>query len=195
MSRSPIHWLVLAALVCMGLAVATGAGSRGEEMSSTSTSTTTHVNYKTAKSFEGVTHDLERQLGRFDPNIYKPSPGSNPDMGEITRKSIASEGSSGLMIFAKYDHGGLLALAGRKTAACQYVIGNPLVALQMTQVDVRAGEYAPLRLLVYTGDDKMTHIDYDLPSSIFDRFNSPGIDPVGKELDGKFERLVKFAVE
>ena len=41
------------------------------------------------------------------------------------------------------------AIAGQKRKAVQYVVGNPLFALQMTQHDIRAGLYAPLRVLIY----------------------------------------------
>src|SRR5262245_40967120 len=37
------------------------------------------------------------------------------------------------VLFATQDHGSLLRLAGQKRRAIQYVVGNPLFALQMTQ--------------------------------------------------------------
>jgi hypothetical protein len=74
-------------------------------------------------------------------------------------------------------------------------VGNPLIALQMTQVDVRAGEYAPLRILVYVGEDHLTHLDYDLPSSVFGRFHAAGVDKVSKGLDEKLEALIANALK
>jgi len=191
-----IHISALLALGILGIAAgpASSVGGDGAEASRTVTSTT-HVNYKTAKSFAAVTADLEKQLGKFDPSIYGPSAGGKIDPAEIEAKSRAMEGSSGLMIFAKYEHGSLLALKGRKAAARQYVIGNPLIALQMTQVNILAGEYAPVRIYVYTGEDNLTHVDYDLPSSVFGRFGSAAIDQVAKGLDEKLERLVRNAVK
>jgi uncharacterized protein (DUF302 family) len=37
--------------------------------------------------------------------------------------------------------------------------------MQMTQHDIRAGLYAPLRVLVYENDDGKTCVEYDKPSS------------------------------
>jgi Domain of unknown function DUF302 len=53
------------------------------------------------------------------------------------------------MLFGTSDHGALLRLAGQKRKAIQYVVGNPVFALQMTQHDIRASLYAPLRVLIY----------------------------------------------
>ena len=95
------------------------------------------------------------------------------------------EGTSGFMLFAMRDHGQLLALKGKQASVKQYEIGNPLFAVEMTREDLRAGEYAPLRICVYVGEDQLTHVDYDLPSSIFGRFKSAQVDKVAKGLDRK----------
>jgi len=196
MDRLLIHLTEFLALGALGLAMIPASAAGGAAASPEFTTTSTeHVNYATAKSFDEVTAGLEKQLGKFDPTIYQASARHKPDPTKIEAQSRATEGTSGLMIFAKYEHGGLLALRGKKAAATQYVIGNPLVALEMTQVDIRAGEYAPLRLLVYTGEDGKTHVDYDLPSSVFGRFQSQAIDAVAKGLDEKLERLVKNALQ
>ena len=65
----------------------------------------------------------------------------------------------------------------------------------MTREDLRAGEYAPLRICVYVGEDQMTHVDYDLPSSIFGRFKSAQVDKVAKGLDEKLEALIANALK
>ena len=117
------------------------------------------------------------------------------DASHIEGMIHGMEGSSGFLLFAVRDHGQVLSLAGKRGSARQYEVGNPLIALQMTQVDVRAGEYAPLRLYVYTGEDHLTHIDYDLPSSVFGRFHSAGVDNVAKGLDEKLEALIANALK
>ena len=117
---------------------------RSRELKPAVTSTmVTHLNFKSSKPFAAVTAALEKQLGKFDPEISKSfSSASNP--AEIEAKIHAMEGSSGLMIFAVRDHGQLLSLKGKQALGRQYEVGNPLVALEMTQHDLVAGEYAPL---------------------------------------------------
>ena len=67
--------------------------------------------------------------------------------------------------------------------------------MQMTEEDLRAAEYAPLRVLIYVGDDHMTHIDYDLPSTVFGRLHSTGVDKVAKGLDEKLSALIANALK
>ena len=195
MERLPIHFVRLFVLAILVLAVIPTAGADEGELQPTVTSTTvTHLNFKSSKPYADVTAALERQLGKFDPAIGKSfSSGSRP--AEIEAKIHAMEGSSGLMIFAVRDHGQLLSLKGKQALGRQYEVGNPLVALEMTQHNLVAGEYAPLRIYVYVGEDKLTHVDYDLPSSVFARFKSKQIDQVAKTLDQKLETLVTTALK
>jgi uncharacterized protein (DUF302 family) len=185
----------LTVLAILLLAVFPAAGSdEGALKPVVTSSTVTHLDFKSSKPFAAVTAALEKQLGHFDPAIGKSfSSGSSP--AEIEAKIHAMEGSSGLMIFAVRDHGQLLWLKGKQALGRQYEVGNPLVALEMTQHDLVAGEYAPLRIYVYVGEDKLTHVDYDLPSSVFARFKSRQIDEVAKGLDQKLELLITTALK
>ena len=102
---------------------------------------------------------------------------------------------SGFTLFRTNDHGAVLRLAGQKKIAVQYLLGNPLSAIQMTQHDVRAGLYAPLRLLIYEDEQGKTCVEYDRPSSLFGQFGNAEIDAVAAMLDRKLEALVTAAVE
>jgi uncharacterized protein (DUF302 family) len=196
MNQSLIYFAGLFALPILGLAAIPATASDDPPSGAVVTSTSvTHVHYRSAKSFEAVTSAIEKQLGKFNPEIEKSFSAVPFNPADIESKIHAMEGSSGLMIFAVRDHGQLLALKGRQVLARQYEIGNPLVALEMTQVDLVAGEYAPLRMYVYVGEDKLTHVDYDLPSSVFGRFNSRQVDEVAKSLDQKLEKLVTTALK
>jgi len=98
-------------------------------------------------------------------------------------------GPSGFMLFGTNDHGALLRLVGRRWAAVQYVVGNPLFALRMTQHDIRASLYAPLRVLICENDEGQTCVEYDRPSSLFSQFGNDGISPTAAMLDRKLEAL------
>ena len=195
MERLLFHFAGLFALAILVLAAISASAADEGELQPTVTSTTvTHLNFKSSKPFAAVTAALEKQLGHFDPAIGKSfSSGSSP--AEIEAKIHAMEGSSGLMIFAVRDHGQLLSLKGKQALGRQYEVGNPLIALGMTQHDLVAGEYAPLRIYVYVGEDNLTHVDYDLPSSVFARFKSKQINEVAKGLDQKLEKLISTALK
>ena len=150
--------------------------------------TVDHVRLETDKPFEDVAKAFERQLGRFDPDVAKPLIAGG-DIEEARARIEAMAGPSGLMLFGTQDHGALLRLAGQKRKAVQFVVGNPLLALQMTQHDLRAGLYAPLRVLLYEDERGRTCLEYDKPSSLFGQFNDDRISPTAAMLDRKLEAL------
>ena len=156
--------------------------------------TVDHVRRTTDKPFEGVTTAFERQLGRFEPGVYQ-ALAAGGDAEGARAKIEAMAGPSGFMLFATHNHGALLRLAGQQRKAIQYVVGNPLFALRMTQHDVRASLYAPLRVLIYENDEGKTCVDYDKPSSLFGQFANERISPTAAMLDRKLEALVAEATD
>src|SRR5436853_3131406 len=148
-----------------------------------------HVQVMTEKPFEDVTLAFERQLGRFEPNVYN-ALAANGDTEGAKAKIEAMVGPSGFMLFSTNDHGALLRIVGQKRKAIQYVVGNPLFALQMTQHDIRASLYAPLRVLIYEDSEEKTCVEYDRPSSLFGQFGNDRISPTAAMLDRKLEALV-----
>ena len=137
---------------------------------------------------------LRAAVGTFDPDVYKALAASG-DAEEAKAKIEAMAGPSGFMLFGTQDHGALLRLAGQKRKAIQYVVGNPLFALQMTQHDIRASLYAPLRVLIYENEEGKTCVEYDKPSSLFGQFGNDRITPTAAMLDRKLEALVAAAFE
>ena len=156
--------------------------------------TVDHVRLMTDKPFEEVAKAFERQLGHFDPDVYK-ALAAGGDAEGARAKIEALAGPSGFMLFATHNHGALLRLAGQKRKAIQYVVGNPLFALQMTQHDIRASLYAPLRVLIYENEEGKTCVEYDWPSSLFGQFGDERISPTAAMLDKKLEALVTAAIE
>ena len=171
-----------------------GEQRRGESEMSGNHFTVDHVRRTTEKPFDDVSTAFERRLGRFDPDVYKALVASGDTEG--TRARIeAMAGPSGFMLFGTQNHGALLRLAGQKRKAVQYVVGNPLFALQMTQHDIRASLYAPLRVLVYEDEQGQTCVEYDRPSSLFGQFGNDRISPTAVLLDRKLEALVSASFE
>ena len=152
-----------------------------------------HVQVTADKPFDAVKKGLEAQLGQFDPEVYK-ALAAEKDLEKVKARIEAMAGQSGFMLFSTNDHGALLRLAGQKKKAMQYVVGNPLIAYQMTQHDLRAGLYAPLRVLIYENERGGTCLEYDKPSSLFDWLGNERIGPTATLLDRKMEALVSAAI-
>jgi uncharacterized protein (DUF302 family) len=194
------RWTVLVCPVVVSAAVLGGVFVFGsstthrqeeKEMNTTRISVD-HVRLTTNKPFGVVTKAFEQQLGRFDPDVYK-GLAEGGDAEGAKAKIEAMAGPSGFMLFATHNHGALLRLAGQKRKAIQYVVGNPLFAFQMTQHDVRASLYAPLRVLIYENGEGKTCVEYDKPSSLFGQLGNERISPTATMLDKKLEALVATA--
>lgn len=151
----------------------------------------THVKCSPNVRFEEFTANFEHQCGVHDVRAYQ-NLLAVPEKLAAAEKAIGEQaGSSGFMIFAMYDHGALLNIRNAPRKAKQYVVGNPLIAARMTEHDIRAALYAPLRVLVYEDDDSQLNVEYDLPSTVFGQFHDAKVDEVAKELDGKLANLVQ----
>jgi uncharacterized protein (DUF302 family) len=79
--------------------------------------------------------------------------------------------------------------------AKRYHVGNPLIAFQMTQHDLRAGLYAPLTMFVYATGPATVRVEFDRPSSLFGQFGNPTITEVAVGLDAKLNALIEKAAK
>ena len=154
--------------------------------------TVNHVQLTADRPFAEVKAALERRLGRFDPEVQKAlAEGGDPEAAWARIEEMV--GPSGFMLFGTSDHGSLLRIVGRPRKAVQYVVGNPLFAVEMTRHSIGAALYAPLRVLIYEEDGK-TCIEYDRPSSLFGQFGDGQVDAMASSLDQKLADLAAEAI-
>jgi uncharacterized protein (DUF302 family) len=152
-----------------------------------------HVTLRTGAPFDGFVQKLEAQLGQHDPAAYFPLL-TDPSQAKAVETAVNAQlGSSGMMIFAMLEVGKLMALQDRPLKARQYLIGNSLFAFQMVRHDIRAGLYAPLRVLVFEDADGNAVVEYDRPTSMFGQLGDADIDAVAEMLDGKLADLLQAA--
>jgi len=145
------------------------------------------LTFSSAKKFEQVIADFEKQLGNLDQEKATAS-------SDMEKTVSAMEGATGLMIVAVLAMDQLLpSLKSSTTRAIQYLVGNPLIASEMTQHHTLASLYAPPRVLIYTEEGK-TLISYEQPSSLFGRLESAAVLETAKSLDHKFEMLAEKAL-
>jgi uncharacterized protein (DUF302 family) len=154
--------------------------------------TVNHVRLTADRPFAEVTAAFERQLGRFDREVHK-ALADGGDMEAARARIEAMVGPSGFMLFGTSDHGSLLRIVGRPRKAVQYVVGNPLYAIEMTQYSIGAALYAPLRVLIYEDDGPKTCIEYDRPSSLFGQLGDERVSRMAATLDQKLEILATTA--
>jgi uncharacterized protein (DUF302 family) len=148
-----------------------------------------HIRIKSTKPFAEVKAALERSVPQLDTGIF-----GLLQRGESDRARRELERGPELSIFNSRDHGGLLQITGKPRKAAQYAIGNPLTATRMTQHQLPASLYAPLRVVLYENETGCATFEYDRPSSLFGQFGDERVTAVARELDASLERaLVKAA--
>jgi uncharacterized protein (DUF302 family) len=185
-----------ALLITSDIGASTEAGSmptagRGTPLAiSTNTIRVLHRALTIDAEFEPFTNALEKILGHFPEGVQQDII-ERPQRAEERLK--AAEGAQELMIFLVFDHGAALNMVGARRNAKQYLIGNPLTAILMSQHDIRAALYAPLRVLVYEQKAGKTIVEYDQPSSLFGQFGREDVTQVALTLDRKLEQVIAQA--
>ncbi len=194
--RLAVGALVLFGVVLGGLLVSGRFGAQGNSGNPMNNSRimVDHVRLENNKPFQGYSKPSSGNWGALTPTCINAATELG-DTEEGRAKIEAMVGPSGFMLFSTQDHGALLRLAGQQRKAIQYVVGNPLFAVQMTQHDIRASLYAPLRVLIYENEAGKTCVEYDKPSSLFGQFGNDRISPTAAMLDRKLEALVAAAFE
>jgi hypothetical protein len=99
-------------------------------------------------------------------------------------------GPAGPVALARLDQGALLSLQSEPLEATLHLVGNPIVAREVTHHEPAAAPYAPFRVAVYR-DATGVHIACDQPSSVFASLGSSGIDVIGAQLDDKIRTAVE----
>ena len=147
-----------------------------------------HVKVTSSRPYAQVKADLEGRLGRLDDGIRALLKAD--DIEGLRAALRKAAGTDGLVIHYIGVHGDWLALKGERRNTTAYLIGNILSAVEMTSIDLAAGLYAPLRLVIYENGEGGTTSEYDRPSTLFGQFGQPEIDAMAGSLDGRMHKLV-----
>jgi uncharacterized protein (DUF302 family) len=142
----------------------------------------------TRSSLGAVTRATLERLPHFDGGIR-----TLLQYGDIAKvKSALREiqGDAGLVVFSVATHGDWLQIICSKRKVVQYVIGNVLVSTQMTQHELAAALYAPLRIVVYENESGAATIEYDRPSALFSQFGNERVTAVALDLDEKIQDVL-----
>ena len=139
-----------------------------------------HIHIDSNRRYDDVRASLE-ELPRFDDRIRDLL--HNGEIERVKSELQAIQGGAHLILFSIAMHGDWLQIISRKRKAAQYVIGNVLVSTRMTQYQLAAGLYAPLRIMLYENDAGTATIEYDRPSSLFGQYGDERVTAVAQELD------------
>jgi uncharacterized protein (DUF302 family) len=148
----------------------------------------------TSKRFDEVIAGVNAAIGHPDMAEFGRSTHEARSFAEL--KSAIEKGLSnaGLMLFMQLDHGAVVRKqTGRDTPRIiRFVIGNPLIMMEMAKHVPDAGSYAPVTVLVDERADGV-HLSYDRMTSLLAPYGNRDALDVARDLDSKVENLLRNA--
>lgn len=157
----------------------------------------TTTTYAAARITIDSDHDFGTTRARFDERVPFVDPTALLDL--VARGASWSQveteigqliGPSGFVALSRLDQGALLSLHGKPIDATQYLVGNPLIARQIIDLNATAALHAPFPVAIYRNDQGV-HVAYAQPSSAFGSLGSADIDLIAKELDARILSTVE----
>jgi uncharacterized protein (DUF302 family) len=150
----------------------------------------TRVDISTGVAFDEFVAAFEKATPPFDLPATERIVAAGGDWDEV-RAAVAKNAPNELMMYAKIDATELLGVAGYRTQAIEYLVGNHVIAETMFRHDPKALLYAPLRMLVYSDSDGNAVFTMDRPSDAFGSFGIADVAKVGEGLDRKVVNLLR----
>jgi uncharacterized protein (DUF302 family) len=150
----------------------------------------TRVDITTGVPFDHFVAALEKAAPPVDRAAFAKIAESGGDWDDVLA-AAAKNAPNELMVYAKIDATELFSLAGHRTRAIEYLIGNHVIAETMFRHDAKALLYAPLRMLVYTDGDGNAIFTMDQPGPAFGSLGIDEVSKVGEGLDRKVANLLR----
>jgi uncharacterized protein (DUF302 family) len=150
----------------------------------------TRVDIATGVPFDQFVAALEKAAPPVDRAAFAKIAESGGDWDDVLA-AAAKNAPHELMVYGKIDATELFSLAGHRTRAIEYLIGNHVIAETMFRHDARALLYAPLRMLVYSDDAGNAIFTMDQPGPAFGSLGIDDVSKVGKGLDHKVVNLLR----
>jgi uncharacterized protein (DUF302 family) len=150
----------------------------------------TRLDISTGMPFDDFRDSFEKAAPAFDPGPMARIVANGGSWDDV-RAAVAVNAPNDLMIYATIDATALLGVAGHRTKAVEYLLGNHVIAETMFRHNKLALLYAPLRILVHEDTDGNAVFSLDQPSKAFGSLGVDEISEVGKSLDRKVAALLR----
>jgi len=148
-----------------------------------------HVSVEVESSFGRFTFHLEKALGILAPTALK-ALGAVP--ASMARHLNSTNDKNELVLFNIFSHEDL-SHKGKSRKIKHYDIGNPGIMLRMMAQHAAVGLYFPIQLLVYEKLDGKVVVEYDLPSSLFGRFDNAEISSDAMILENSLINAIRVS--
>jgi Domain of unknown function DUF302 len=150
----------------------------------------TRVDIATGVPYDQFIAAVEQAAPPVDRETMERIPATGGDWDDV-RAAVAKNAPNELMVYAKIDATALFRVAGHRTQAIEYLLGNHVIAETMFRHDPKAMLYAPLRLLIYSDADGNAIFTMDQPGPAFGSLGIAEVTEVGEGLDRKVVNLLR----
>lgn len=151
----------------------------------------TRLDIHTAMPFGDFRTRFERAAPVFDDDVVRDLVERQAPWADM-RAAMEKMTPHELIRYVTIDATAVMSLAGNRTQAVEYLLGNHFIAESMFRHDPHALLYAPLRVLLYSDGQGDAVFSLDQPSTAFGSLGVAEISRVGIELDHKVSALLTF---
>ena len=151
-----------------------------------------HTRIVTKHSYEALVEAFEHELAHLDSKLTEDLVGRKASWVEVKRAIELIGGRHGLMIIFRADQGKIASLSGREKRCSLYLVGNPVIANDIIDIDPHAAFYVPFRVCLYEDSADRGVITYDRPSSFLAALGHRELKPFGEMLDQKIDAVASI---
>lgn len=142
--------------------------------------------------YDVLTKSFENELGKFDVNTVASIVQQKASWKSFEKEMDRMAGENGLMLFFKADQGQVASINFGEIKCTLYMVGNPFIAAQIVNIDIRASLLVPFRISIYEKEkEKGAFIGYQRPSSFLGELENPDLTPFSELLDAKINGIIK----
>jgi hypothetical protein len=150
-----------------------------------------HTDVSTGLSYAELVEAFEHELGRWNPATAETLVQRKAGWEDVEAEAARAGGARGLMIIDSLNQGAVTSLSGRAKDCRLYLVGNPVIASRVFDIDPRGAFYVPFRVCLYSdGGPGGAGIYYDRPSSFLAALGHSGLAEIGSQLDAKIDDVV-----
>lgn len=150
----------------------------------------TRLDISTGMAFDEFRAAFEKAAPVFDVEAVQRIDAQGGNWDDV-RAAAEHNAPNGLIIYAAIDAAPIMAIAGHRTKAVEYLLGNHVIAESMFRYVPTTLLYAPLRILVYGDADDQAIFSLDQPSTVFGSLGVAEVSTVGESLDRKVDALLR----
>jgi uncharacterized protein (DUF302 family) len=193
--RTFLMRLLSAAAAPWGFALTSAAAAQMEAAKRGTTSGSRILDVRIEQSNVALNLGFDEAMQRFERELQAWPRETSVDL--ISRRApwsaVQAEvarlaGRRGLMIFSKIDTGRLTSLSGRRKDSALYLVGNPVIANEILNIDPKGGFYVPFRVALHAEGGEGVGLCYDRPSSFLAGLDAR-LAAIGHELDSKIDAV------